>query len=81
MILKKVFGAVASIVTPDREASEEGLEYIAQLCDAADLSSEQKGYSYDLTITHLNRVSGGALELIGILIGNRYSNKCPANNW
>ena len=35
-------GAIASIATADREASEEEIEYIAQLCDAADLSPEQK---------------------------------------
>ena len=35
-------GAIASIATADREASEEEIGYIAQLCDAADLSPEQK---------------------------------------
>ena len=40
------------------------------------------GYSYDLTTTSLNTVSRGTHELIvGILIGNRYSSKCPANIW
>jgi type IX secretion system PorP/SprF family membrane protein len=40
------------------------------------------GYSYDLTTTHLNTVSHGTHEfIIGILIGNRYSSKCPANMW
>ncbi|SRR5829696_5953389 len=35
-------GAIASIATADREASEEELEYISELCDAADLSPQQK---------------------------------------
>jgi uncharacterized tellurite resistance protein B-like protein len=35
-------GAIASIATADREASEEELEYIGQLCAAADLSDVQK---------------------------------------
>jgi type IX secretion system PorP/SprF family membrane protein len=40
------------------------------------------GYSYDLTTTDLNTVSRGTHEfIIGVLIGNRYSSKCPANNW
>jgi hypothetical protein len=40
------------------------------------------GYSYDLTTTHLNTVSRGTHEfIIGVLIGNRYSTRCPANNW
>ncbi|MDP9231111.1 MAG: TerB family tellurite resistance protein [Bacteroidota bacterium] len=36
-------GAIASIATADRKASEEEMEYISQLCDAADLSPQQKG--------------------------------------
>lgn len=40
------------------------------------------GYSYDLTTTNLNTVSRGTHEfIIGVLIGNRYSSKCPANIW
>jgi type IX secretion system PorP/SprF family membrane protein len=40
------------------------------------------GYSYDLSTTDLNTVSRGTHEfIIGILIGNRYSSKCPASNW
>jgi len=35
-------GAIASIATADRQASEEEMEYIAGLCEAADLSTEQK---------------------------------------
>ncbi|HEU4607026.1 MAG TPA: TerB family tellurite resistance protein [Chitinophagaceae bacterium] len=35
-------GAIASIATADREASQEELEYIAALCDAAALSEPQK---------------------------------------
>jgi uncharacterized tellurite resistance protein B-like protein len=35
-------GAIASIATADREASQEELDHIAQLCDAADLSDTQK---------------------------------------
>src|ERR1044072_592100 len=35
-------GAVASIATADRQASEEELQYIAALCDAADISETQK---------------------------------------
>jgi type IX secretion system PorP/SprF family membrane protein len=36
------------------------------------------GYSYDFTTTQLNTVSRGTHELvIGFLIGNKYSEKCP----
>lgn len=35
-------GAIASIATADRQASEEEMDYIAELCDAADLSPQQK---------------------------------------
>ena len=35
-------GAIASIATADRQASEEEMEYVAQLCEAADLSPDQK---------------------------------------
>jgi len=40
------------------------------------------GYSYDLSTTDLNTVSRGTHEfIIGVLIGNRYKYKCPANIW
>src|SRR5215213_8082225 len=35
-------GAIASIATADRTASEEELEYIRALADSAELSDEQK---------------------------------------
>ena len=35
-------GAIASIATADREASEEEIGYISQLCDSANLSEQQK---------------------------------------
>jgi uncharacterized tellurite resistance protein B-like protein len=35
-------GAIASIATADREASEEELESLAALCDAAQITSQQK---------------------------------------
>jgi type IX secretion system PorP/SprF family membrane protein len=36
------------------------------------------GYSYDFTTTNLNTVSRGTHELmIGFLLGNKYSEKCP----
>lgn len=35
-------GAIASIATADRQASEEEIEHLSQLCDAADLSQQQK---------------------------------------
>src|SRR6476620_4600081 len=34
-------GAIASIATADRQATEEELTYIRELCEAADLSGEQ----------------------------------------
>jgi uncharacterized tellurite resistance protein B-like protein len=37
-------GAIASIATADRQASEEEMEYISKLCEAADLSPSQKTY-------------------------------------
>lgn len=35
-------GAIASIATADTQASEEEMEYISELCEAADLSPEQR---------------------------------------
>ena len=36
------------------------------------------GYAYDFTTTNLNTVSRGTHELmIGFLLGNKYSEKCP----
>ena len=36
------------------------------------------GYAYDFTTTALNTVSKGTHEiLVGFLIGNKYSEKCP----
>jgi hypothetical protein len=35
-------GAVASIATADRQTSDEELQYIDALCDAADISETQK---------------------------------------
>ena len=35
-------GAIASIATADREASDEEVEYLTQLADAANLQHEQK---------------------------------------
>lgn len=40
------------------------------------------GYSYDFTTSQLNTVSRGSHEiLLGFLIGNRYGDWCPRNNW
>lgn len=40
------------------------------------------GYSYDFTKTRLNTASRGTHEfVVGFLIGNRYSDKCPMNVW
>lgn len=40
------------------------------------------GYSYDYTTTQLNTVSRGTHEIvIGFMLGNRYSEKCPRCNW
>jgi uncharacterized tellurite resistance protein B-like protein len=35
-------GAIASIATADRSASPEEIDYLSQLCDAAELSEQQK---------------------------------------
>src|SRR5690348_2151648 len=51
-------GAVASIATADREASEEELQYIAALCDAADISEQQK----EAVIRAANELSGDELK-------------------
>ena len=52
-------GAIASIATADREASEEEISYIRELCDAAQLSGEQKSLieraATELTGEELNR--------------------------
>jgi type IX secretion system PorP/SprF family membrane protein len=40
------------------------------------------GYSYDLTTSDLNTVSRGSHEIVlGLLLGNRYGDMCPRNNW
>src|SRR5918993_231291 len=52
-------GAIASIATADREASEQELEYIRELADAARLSAEQKALieraATELTGEELNK--------------------------
>lgn len=52
-------GAIASIATADREASEEEIEYISALCDTANLSTLQKEAvlksATELTGDELNR--------------------------
>ena len=52
-------GAIASIATADREASEQELEYIKELADAAQLSDEQKALieraATELTGEELNK--------------------------
>jgi uncharacterized tellurite resistance protein B-like protein len=52
-------GAIASIATADREATQDELEHISQLCDAANLSEEQKQLvlqaSSELSGEELNR--------------------------
>ena len=50
-------GAVASIATADRHASEEELQYITALCDAADISETQK----EAVIRAANELSGDEL--------------------
>ncbi len=52
------FGAIASIATADRHASEEELQYIGALCDAADLSEPQK----EAVIKASNELSGEELK-------------------
>ena len=40
------------------------------------------GYAYDFTTTAINTVSRGTHELVvGFLLGNKYSEKCPRCNW
>jgi type IX secretion system PorP/SprF family membrane protein len=40
------------------------------------------GYSYDFTQTALRTVSQGTHEIVlGFLLGNKYSDKCPRCNW
>jgi uncharacterized tellurite resistance protein B-like protein len=52
-------GAIASLATADREASAEELEHISGLCDAAQLSEQQKQYvlraATELTGEELNK--------------------------
>ncbi|THU31120.1 TerB family tellurite resistance protein [Niastella caeni] len=51
-------GAMASIATADRQASNEELEYITALCDAADISETQK----EAVIKAANELSGEELK-------------------
>lgn len=51
-------GAVASIATADRQASEEELQYISALCDAADISDQQK----EAVLRASNELSGDELK-------------------
>ena len=40
------------------------------------------GYAYDFTTTEVNTVSKGTHEfLLGFIMGNKYSEKCPRCNW
>jgi len=51
-------GAIASIATADRHASEEELQYIAALCDAAGLSEPQK----EVVVRAANELTGEELK-------------------
>jgi tellurite resistance protein len=51
-------GAMASIATADRQASDEELQYIAALCDAADISESQK----EAVIRASNELNGEELK-------------------
>lgn len=51
-------GAMASIATADRQASDEELQYITALCDAADISEPQK----EAVIRAANELNGEELK-------------------
>jgi uncharacterized tellurite resistance protein B-like protein len=51
-------GAVASIATADRQASEEEMQYIEALCNAADISETQK----EAVMRAANELSGEELK-------------------
>ncbi|OQP63653.1 TerB family tellurite resistance protein [Niastella populi] len=51
-------GAVASIATADRAASEEEMQYIVTLCDAAGISAQQK----DAVVRAASELSGDELK-------------------
>jgi uncharacterized tellurite resistance protein B-like protein len=51
-------GAMASIATADRQASEEELQYITALCDAADISETQK----EAVLRAANEINGEELK-------------------
>ncbi|WP_209141147.1 MULTISPECIES: tellurite resistance TerB family protein [Niastella] len=51
-------GAIASIATADRQASEEELQYLTALCNAADISEPQK----DAVIRASSELSGDELK-------------------
>src|SRR5688572_22498003 len=51
-------GAIASIATADRHASEEEKQYIGALCDAAELSEPQK----EVVIRAADELSGEELK-------------------
>lgn len=51
-------GAIASIATADRTASEEEITHLAQLCEAAELSNEQQ----EIVLQSANEISGEDLK-------------------
>lgn len=51
-------GAMASIATADRQASGEEMQYISALCDAADISEQQK----EAVIRATNEIQGEELK-------------------
>jgi len=51
-------GAMASIATADRQASEEEMQYISALCDAANISESQK----EAVIRASNEIEGEELK-------------------
>lgn len=51
-------GAISSLATADRSATEEELEYIRELSASADLTPQQQGY----VVRAANELSGGELQ-------------------
>jgi hypothetical protein len=74
-------GAIASIATADRQASQEELDSLAELCDAARLNDQQKPGCITSSLQHFRRRVEAMSQYIEnqrsqIFIGHRHDCLC-----